>query len=120
MNLETPPNAQQEFLNYSKEIMGSYIKEKIENAKDTDSIFGKISGEIDTTPTTYFDISFDSNKENLEFVVEGLLEEKISTMSLDYSSKFKVLNAEVFTAPESEKDKPAEEREGSGGYRALI
>lgn len=113
-------NPRDKFFQYTQGIIGPYLKEKIENASKTDSIFGKISGQIGTVPTSYFDISFDSNKENLESVVENLLKEKFASINVDFSTEFKELTAEVFTAPDSEKNKPAEEREGTGGYRSLV
>ncbi len=121
MNPEKGPTPQQQFFdNLYQTIIGPYLKKKIEHASDTDSIFGKISGEVGTVPTSYFDISFDCNKENFESVVSDLLREKFNAMNVNSSTEFKALTAEVFTAPDSEKDKPAEDREGTGGYNSLI
>jgi hypothetical protein len=120
MGLETVPTNQEQFFQYTQDIIRPYLKEKIEKSSETDSIFGKISGTVKTVPRSYFDISFDANKNNLESTVESLLREKFSAMNIDSDTKFEELTAEVFTAPASEKDKPAEDREGSGGYNSLI
>ncbi len=108
------------FFQYAKDIIGPYLNEKIEKASDTDSIFGTISGWVKTVPTTAFEITFDTNKSNLESTVYNLLKEKFNAMAVDSSTEFETLRAHVSVSHESEKDKPTEERVSSGGLATLV
>lgn len=108
------------FLEYAQGILGPYLSEKISKASDTDSIFGTISGWVKTVPTTDFEISFDTNKNDLESIVYSQLKEKISSMDIDSSTEFETLRANVSISHESEKGKPQEERESSGGVMTLV
>ena len=119
-NFEKKPNPQENFMQYTKDILGPFLKEKIEKALDTDSISGTISGWVKTVPTTDFEISFDSNKKDLEASVYNLLKENFSKMDLDLSTKFETLRSNVYIAGESEKEKPMEERKSGGGLRTLV
>jgi hypothetical protein len=113
-------NNQEEFFSYAESILDPYLKEKIEKALDTDSIFGTISGWVKTVPKTYFEVTFDTDKKDLELSVYKLLKEKFNSMDVDHNTEFETLNADVSIASESEKNKPTEKRESRGGFRALV
>ncbi len=119
-NQEKQLTPKDKFLEYARGILGPYLSEKIAKASGTDSIFGTISGWVKTVPTTPFEISFDTNKENLESIVYSKLKEEIDSMGIDSSTEFETLRANVSISAESEKDKPAEERHSSGGIMTLV
>lgn len=121
MSLETPPSPREDFLEYTTLLISPYLEEKMNQAKDTDVIFGKITGKIDSARGVIpFKIVFDTNKDNLKSVVENLFREKIETIEFNLSSTFETLAAEINIAPESEKDKSVDERDAVGGSRDLI
>lgn len=119
-NQEKQLTPKDKFLEYAQGILGPYLSEKIAKASDTDSIFGTISGWVKTVPTTDFEITFDTNKNDIESIVYSQLKEKINSMDVDSSTEFETLRANVSISSELEKDKPTGERHSSGGIMTLV
>ena len=100
----------------AQELVLSSIAHLVEAMEEGDSIHGSINGRLGTVPTTYFEASFDTDKENISDVIAQIISEKIPE-GVDILS----LNRDIRISDKTEGEKPAETRiSKGGGSQALI
>lgn len=94
----------------AQELVLSSIAHLVEVVEAGDSIHGTINGRLATVPTTYFEASFDTDKEHISDVIAQIISEKIPE-GVDVVS----LNRDIHISDKTEGEKPAETRITKGG-----